>query len=91
MAVAVSIPEALRRYVDNRAQVQVAAGPLESLVAEIAQKYPALKLRLLQPDGSLMAHLVLALGGELVPAADILDTVAQDGDLLEILFVASGG
>ncbi|MEO1997014.1 MAG: hypothetical protein ABGZ17_17235 [Planctomycetaceae bacterium] len=91
MSVAVSIPGPLRRYVDHAAELEFAAGPLQTLLAHMGQTFPALKVRLLRPDGTLMAHLAVSMRGQLVPAVAISDTVVSDGELLEIVFVASGG
>ena len=91
MSVSVVIPGPLRRYVNHAEELEFAAGPLQTLLAHIGQKSPALKARLLRPDGTLMAHLAVSLRGQLVPAAAIADTIVADGELLEIVFVASGG
>lgn len=91
MSVSISIPGPLRCYVDHAAELEFAAGPLQTMLAHMGQEYPALKVRLLRPDGTLMAHLAVAMRGQLVPATTISDTIVPDGELLEIVFVASGG
>ena len=91
MAVEVSLPGSLQRYSGDQSRLDVKAGPLGQLLADLCRQYPALEERLLKADGMLMPHLVISLRGQLVAPAAVPETNAEDGDLVEILFVASGG
>tara|TARA_B100000809_G_scaffold263692_1_gene317584 strand:- start:1316 stop:1591 length:276 start_codon:yes stop_codon:yes gene_type:complete len=91
MPVEVAIPETLRRYSGNLARLETVGGPLPTVLADLCRQHPALGDRLLTAEGQLMAHLAVCLHGELVPRDAMPETLVQDGDLLEIMFVASGG
>ena len=91
MPVEVAIPETLRRYGGNLARLEAASGPLCAVLVDLCRQYPDLGDRLLTTEGQLMAHLAVCLHGELVPRNAMPETLVQDGDLLEIMFIASGG
>jgi len=91
MTVEVAIPETLRRYGGNTSRLETVSGPLPAVLVEICTHHPALGKRLLTTDGQLMAHLAVCLRGKLLQRDAIPDAIVQDGDLLEIMFVASGG
>lgn len=91
MTVEVAIPETLRRYGGNTSRLEAVGGPLSMVLAEICKHHPALGERLLTTEGQLMAHLTVCLRGELLQRDAIPDAIVHDGDLLEIMFVASGG
>ena len=91
MPVQVSLPRTLRRYGGDHSLLDVDAAPLGQLLTDLCRQYPALKDRLLTADGNLMGHLAVCMQGQLVSPAAVPETNVQDGDLVEILFVASGG
>ena len=91
MPVEVAIPETLRRYGGNLARLETVCGPLRTVLSDLCRQHPTLGDRLLTTEGHLMAHLAVCLHGELVPRDAMPETLVQDGDLLEIMFIASGG
>lgn len=91
MSVEVCLPEALRRYGNGDARVELEPGTIASILARLGDQFPALSERMLRQDGTLMGHLAVIRQGDIVPEKGHCETMACDGDILELLFVASGG
>ena len=91
MSVKVCLPEALRRYANGDARVELETGTIASILARLGNQFPALSERILRQDGTLMGHLAIIRQGDVVPQQDICEIMASDGDVLDLLFVASGG
>ena len=91
MSVEVCLPEALRRYANGDARVELEPGTIASILASLGNQFPALSQRILRQDGTLMGHLAVIRQGTVVPEQSLCEILACDGDVLELLFVASGG
>ena len=91
MSVEVCLPEALRRYANGASRVELETGSIASILAHLGNQFPALSERILRQDGTLMGHLAIIRQGDVVPEQDLSEIIACDGDVLELLFVASGG
>lgn len=91
MSVEVCLPEALRRYAKGNAPIELEAGTISTILARLGNQFPELSERILRQDGTLMGHLAVIRRGNVVPEQGHCETMACDGDLLELLFIASGG
>lgn len=91
MSVEVCLPEALRRYANGDARIELEPGTIASILVRLGSQFPALSERILKKDGTLMGHLAVVRQGDVVPGQGHGKVVADDGDVLELLFVASGG
>lgn len=83
----------LRPLVGAR-EVDVSAGPgdpVGKVLAELVEKYPALKDEIFHENGSLQDRVHVFLNGRDVRYLDGLDTVVKEGDELRIFPPVGGG
>jgi adenylyltransferase/sulfurtransferase len=91
MSVIVSIPEPYRRLTDNRKRLEVPAGDLLGLVRELEKRYPDLRERFLQSDGTLVGYVNIYVNDRDVRELDGLHTPLHDGDRVSIMPAMAGG
>jgi molybdopterin converting factor small subunit len=91
MPATVRIPAALRGLAGGRAEVDVAAGPLRSVLDAIGREAPELRARLLDEDGALRRHVNVFVNGEDVRFRELLETPVREGDRVTIVPAIAGG
>lgn len=91
MTVNVKIPVVLRSHVSGERSVEVAAGSIQSVLGELARRYPALAEQLLEEEGKLHRFVNVYVNDEDVRYLDGLETSVHDGDVVSILPAVAGG
>jgi molybdopterin synthase sulfur carrier subunit len=89
--VRVRIPTPLRPLVGGQSEVQGSPGTLGALIEELDRRYPGLKDRLLEPDGSVRRFINVFVNEEDVRFLAGLDTQLQPGDRVSVLPAVAGG
>ena len=91
MSVKVSIPAALRSAVGGSKAVEAESGPVSAILADLGERYPALKEQIFTADGSLHKFVNVYINDEDVRYLEKLDTKVADGDTVAILPAVAGG
>lgn len=91
MSAKVRIPAALRPLAGGRAEVDVAAGSLRSVLDAALREAPALRERLLDEGGALRRHVNVFVNDEDVRFRELLDTPVREGDRVTIVPAIAGG
>jgi molybdopterin synthase sulfur carrier subunit len=91
MSVRVRIPTPLRAATDGTAEVSVDASNVETVIAELETRYPAIKGRLRDESGALRRFVNLYVNGEDVRFQNGLETSLKSGDELSIVPAVAGG
>jgi molybdopterin converting factor small subunit len=86
--VKVRIPTPLRSYTDQQAVVEVDAGDLEAMFAELDRRYPGLRFRVVDERGRLRQHMKVFVNED---AARDLTTRLEPSDEVTIMQALSGG
>ena len=89
--VVVRIPGPLRSFTDGAGSLQVASGTLADVLAALGERHPALRARLLAPEGTLRPYVNVFLGRDNVRDLKGLETVVPDGAEVFILPAVAGG
>ena len=87
----IKVPEELARYCGDQQEWQLQAATAAAAIAELVDRFPALKERLLGDNGRLLAHLIVFLNGAVLASAERSQQALAAADELEIMFLASGG
>ena len=85
------LPSPLRALAGGAAEVPIEADTVAAAAARLAERHPALRPRLLAPDGQLRSSVALYLNDRDVREADGGATRLEDGDVLEVIPALSGG
>jgi len=91
MAVIVSIPEPYRRLAGNQKRLEIGAADVRGLIAELESRYPDLRGRFLQPDGTLVGYVNLYVNDRDVKELAGLQTPLRDGDRVSVMPAMVGG
>jgi len=91
MSVRVRIPTPLRQATDGTAEVQMDAGDVAAVIAELESRYPAIRGRLRDESGALRRFVNLYVNGEDVRFKNGLETSLSAGDELSIVPAVAGG
>ncbi|MDY7093218.1 MAG: MoaD/ThiS family protein [Acidobacteriota bacterium] len=90
MSVTVQIPTPLRRFTDDRAEVELEGTTVGAVLNALIQRYGSLERHLYQ-DGKLRSFVNIFLGDEDVRHLDGEATPVADGDTLTIIPAIAGG
>ena len=91
MAVTVPIPTTLRPLSGGVSTVQVAAGPLLDVIAELDAAHPGFQDRLLDEEGNLRRFVNVFVDDDDVRYLDGLKTDVPDGQTVSIIPAVAGG
>ena len=91
MAVTVSIPTALRQYVDGNANIQLASGPIGQLLANLVEQHPQLGKQLYNEQGQLRSFVNIYVGDEDIRYLQGAETQVPDGETVSIIPAIAGG
>ena len=84
----VLIPSPLRSYTGEQSKVEAAGGTLAALLADLDQRYPGIRFRMIDEQDAIRRHLRVFVNGEQVRA---LDMPLRASDEVIILQALSGG
>jgi MoaD family protein len=90
MPVTIHIPTPMRQHADEQASVQVAGTNVQSVLAALGEKYPALTQRIFD-NGQVRRFVNIYLNNEDIRYLDNLTTPVKDGDELAIIPAVAGG
>ena len=84
----VGIPSPLRSYTSGLDEVQARGATLAGLLADLEQRFPGIRFRMIDEQGRIRVHIRLFVNSEL---ARDLGCGLSDGDDVQILCALSGG
>ena len=87
----IKVPEELARYCGGREVWQLEAATSAAAIAQLVDRFPDLKQRLLGSGGRLMTHLIVFHNGAVLAVPERSQRALAATDELEIMFLASGG
>ena len=90
MPITIHIPTPMRQHADGQASVEVAATNVQTALAALGEKYPALTQRIFD-NGQVRRFVNLYLNDEDIRYLDNLATAVKDGDELAIIPAVAGG
>jgi MoaD family protein len=90
MPITIHIPTPMRQHADEQASVQVAGSNVQSALAALGEKYPALTQRIFE-NGQVRRFVNIYLNNEDIRYLDNLATPVKDGDELAIIPAVAGG
>jgi molybdopterin synthase sulfur carrier subunit len=91
MNVNVEIPTTLRDFTNGRRVVQGAGESLAELLADLDQRHPGLRARLVADDGKLRRFINIYINDNNVRFEKALESHLADGDLVTIIPAVAGG
>jgi len=91
MAVQVRIPTPLRKFTDGQDSVESEGTSIEAILADLDGKYPGLKDRICEADGSIRRFVNLYVNGDDIRFLDNLTSAVKDGDEISIVPAIAGG
>jgi sulfur-carrier protein len=91
MAVAISIPTALRQYAGGNASVSLEADTVGALLRGLVETYPDLGRHLFSEEGKLRSFVNVYVGDEDIRYLDGENTAVQAGDEISIIPAIAGG
>ena len=91
MSVEVRIPTILRNYTGGAKTVEASGGTLAAVIADLDERHPGLRGRLMTEDGALHRFVNVYVNDEDVRFTGALDTNVGDGDSVTILPAVAGG
>ena len=90
MPVTIHIPTPMRQHANEQASVQVAGTNVQSALAALGEKHPALTQRIFD-NGQVRRFVNIYLNNEDIRYLDNLATPVKDGDELAIIPAVAGG
>jgi MoaD family protein len=90
MSVTVRVPTVLKRSTGDSAEIQVAAGTVGEILAELSRRFPDFGGKVLE-GGRVRPYLNVYVNGDDIRFAKELDTPAHDGDEVAIVPSVAGG
>ena len=91
MGVTIQIPTPLRRFTDEKGEVEVDGATVGEALANLTQQYPALRRHLYTDDGTLRSFVNIFLNEEDVRHLKSQATPVASGDALFIIPSIAGG
>jgi molybdopterin synthase sulfur carrier subunit len=91
MAIEVRIPTILRTYTEGQKSVEASGDTLADVLADLDQRYPGIRGRLVTEDGGLHRFVNVYVNDEDVRFLGALDTKLASGDTVTILPAVAGG
>lgn len=91
MAVTIQIPTPLRRFTDERGEIEVDGATVGEALGNLTQRYPALRRHLYTEDGTLRSFVNVFLNDEDVRHKESHETRVASGDTLFIIPSIAGG
>jgi molybdopterin synthase sulfur carrier subunit len=90
MPVTIHIPTPMRQHTEGQASVEVAGSNVQTALAALSEKYPALTQRIFD-NGQVRRFVNIYLNNEDIRYLDNLATTVKDGDELAIIPAVAGG
>ena len=91
MPAKVRVPMPMRSLTSGAGEVQVVAGSLNTVIAQLERDYPGMGERLCDEDGELRRFINVFVNGEDARFLEGLETAVRDGDELSIIPAMAGG
>src|SRR5919106_86138 len=91
MAVKVYIPTPFRRLTENQARVDASSGTVGELLVELEEKYPGMRERLRDEQGSLFGYINVYVNSEEISELKGEKPALKDGDEVSITPAVAGG
>lgn len=91
MSITIQIPTPLRRFTGEQGEVQVDGATVGEALADLTQRFPALRRHLYTDDGSLRSFVNIFLNEEDVRHLQAQGTPVAAGDTLFIIPSIAGG
>jgi sulfur-carrier protein len=91
MAKKVRIPTPLRKLTNNEELVEVNAGTIGDAIVELQSRYPGIKDRLLDENGSIRRFVNVYVNEEDIRFLENQKTALKDGDEISIIPAIAGG
>ncbi len=90
MSITIHIPTPMRQHADGQASVQVVGTNVQTALASLGEKYPALTARIFE-NGQVRRFVNIYLNNEDIRYLDSLASAVKDGDELAIIPAVAGG
>ncbi|MBI3312759.1 MAG: MoaD/ThiS family protein [Candidatus Omnitrophica bacterium] len=91
MSVKVRIPTPLQKLTQQKAEVEVSATNIKSLIQELEKKFPGIKDRLCDEQGKIRRFVNVYLNEEDIRFLNQDETPVKDGDEISIVPAIAGG
>jgi len=91
MKIVVQLPDEYAKYTNGAAQHQVDVASVGEAIDVLCAQFPKLKLRVVNDRGEIFPYLALLLNNCRLPLRGIRDALVSEGDIVEIMTLASGG
>ncbi len=91
MSVKVRIPTPLRKLTNNEELVEATPGTVSSVIAELQNKFPGIKERLVDENGAIRRFVNVYVNEEDIRFLQNMDTALKAGDELSIIPAIAGG
>ena len=91
MAKKVRIPTPLRKLTNNEELVEVSATTIGEAISELQSRYPGIKDRLLDENGSIRRFVNVYVNEEDIRFLENQQTALKDGDEISIIPAIAGG
>ena len=91
MAKKVRIPTPLRKLTNNEELVEVTGGTIGDIISELQTRYPGIKDRLLDENGSIRRFVNVYVNEEDIRFLQNQQTALKDGDEISIIPAIAGG
>jgi molybdopterin synthase sulfur carrier subunit len=85
------LPAPLRRYAEDRHEVEVSGSTLGAVLDDLALRLPQLERRLRDERGELRPHVLMFVDGVSVRSGAVMDTPVADGAEVFVAPAVSGG
>jgi molybdopterin converting factor small subunit len=87
----IRFPHVMKYYVNNQAEISISASTVQGMIDEIVEKYPSVKIHLLDSEGQLRRHFNIFINGVHVRDLQGMDTPLQEEDKVILMASAAGG
>jgi len=87
----IRIPSPLRRFTDGQGKLEVQGQTVKTALEELFERYPELKLHLVEEDGNLRNFVNIYVDGEDIRSLDRMETRLEDKHELRIIPAIAGG
>ncbi len=85
------LPAALRRFADERNEIEISGVTLGAALDELATRFPQLERRLRDERGELRPHVLIFVDGESVRGGAAMDAQLSEGCEVFVAPAVSGG